>query len=374
MADTFNRMLRSGTSHKLTIIDLADPAHGPIEGLTGSFDALMIDGSLLDFFSPESESKPQRLSYFSSRQLKRFEEVVHRLIQSKTPSMLLMHHMDLHGLTSRHFDLGRVTGPMGSLELFSLFDAVAWPYESGVIDLRSIPEFIRDPWMLTNPVDALTAFKAAIPARVHLPFALSAGELRQKTLRKRWDVSIPGVPYRSRRAARKSSLESGLSTAPMARSGSMLIAAERGVSILPGRSHFTSWVHRLRRHEMRQVVSQSRVTWVDGSAFGYPVRKFFEIPAWNVPMITMGAPHLVDMGFEPERDFLLATPEDFGEAAARLLDKPMEAARISGSARQIVQRSHSSTARARDLWWVLEQFSRGNVGVARYRRGEIGME
>lgn len=373
LANTFQLMQESGYLHSLTIFDLTEAAEGPTAATLDRFDAVMIDGVLLDFFSPAAESDPENFSWFTSAQLMIFEEAIHRTLESRTPSLLLLPHMDLHGLTSRAFQLGRVTGALGSLELFALFDAVAWPYESGVVDLVTVPPSWRDPWMSPNPIQSWTAFKSAIPVRVHLPFALGSWELSPNSPRKRWDVAIPGARYATRRIASDVSRASGCSVAPHSVSGRLLAASEHFASGLPGRSQIVSQLHRLRHQQLRRVVSQSQVVWVDGSALGYPVRKFLEIPAWSVPMVTLGAPHLEDLGFEPGHHYLASTPEEFADTATGLLKDPVRASKLGTSARRIVEELHSANARSRDLWWALEQLALGNLGVARYRNGRLGL-
>src|SRR6185295_2582640 len=99
----------------------------------------------------------------------------------------------------------------------------------------------------------------------------------------------------------------------------------------------------------RFLVSASRLNFVCGSGYRYPVRKFFEVPAGLSALICYPSTGFSDYGFVDGTNAVVTMPEDFGRAARLLLADGDRCARLAGNGFELARRLHSAERRADDL-------------------------
>jgi hypothetical protein len=129
--------------------------------------------------------------------------------------------------------------------------------------------------------------------------------------------------------------------------------------------------YRIQAWNQRFAVAHSRTCWVDGSAYGYFVRKFVEVPALATPMITPSMPMLSRLGFEPGKTHIETDPGNFGRESRSLLDNPHFAKSMGWRAQQIVEKHHLWSHRLAHLHTAAKSVVEGDRRTWRYEQGKL---
>lgn len=113
------------------------------------------------------------------------------------------------------------------------------------------------------------------------------------------------------------------------------------------------------------TLAASRVSYTCGSALEYPVRKFFEIPAHGALLACEPPQALTALGFEDGKTHLGASPDELPQIVRRALARPESSERMTSSARDLIQSTHSVSARSRQWRSAFEA-----IVVGRFRGSE----
>jgi len=160
--------------------------------------------------------------------------------------------------------------------------------------------------------------------------------------RVRW--SIVGVRYWARRQAQKSLSAFGIRW--IGRGLSYVLSALERLRLRPlgnavGQRAF--------RYLFRSSIEASKYSYTCGSGLGYPIRKFFEIPACGSILVCMPCNGFEALGFQDKTNALICLPQDLVEIHHALERDPDWAQSLADAGRQLVWDKHRISARAIQL-------------------------
>jgi hypothetical protein len=187
--------------------------------------------------------------------------------------------------------------------------------------------------------------------------------------RKRTDVSVLGTKYRFRAKAMehvRARKELSLATldGPVQR---LLYYATTRYSV-QRRLDVTPWFYR----RFQRAIARSRISITCDASIGYPVRKFFEIPAFGSVLAARFFPDMAALGFQDGTN-CFAIEEDrlerIEEIVAFLGSDSQEAARLATAGQEMVWNCHRATVRAEQFLSALEAVVSGTYGGSRWRDG-----
>jgi hypothetical protein len=106
----------------------------------------------------------------------------------------------------------------------------------------------------------------------------------------------------------------------------------------------------MRIRNYKKEIRRSRICWIDGSGYGYPVHKFFEAIEEKTLIISPGLTGLKEYGFLPGVHYIESAPEEFGEIAYRLISSEnFLIDTLTNNALELAQKSHSVEKRVEQL-------------------------
>lgn len=360
--DTFEEF-RSGS---LRVIDVSTASLAEIKAAVSASDALAVSEMVVALSLPWA-NRFSGWAPVTERPRAFYEDVVAALIAAAAPMMMVSFSWDLHV----HGDAFPIDPRIR--EWTARCAALAWMWEREPTPLEAVPEPYRDAWMAAggDPLRTWERVRAAFPVRVDLPFSLRGAEFRDAAPRDRWDVTVAGVAYATRRVAIDSIQTEALSLAPYRPIALTNTVIDRIAHRVPSRMASALWRGRLRfaQAAQRWIVASAPVNFVCGSGYRYPVRKFFEIPAARSAMVAYPCNGFEDFGFVDGENAIEALPEDAGAAIRKLRGHPNVAERIAAAGWATVRRLHSADQRVRDVLGVMTRLAAGTLRGARFVDG-----
>lgn len=206
-----------------------------------------------------------------------------------------------------------------------------------------------EPWL--DPSSAMIRMPALIDDRfILVPHAIAKDEFCYRSFMKRkFDVSILGASYRFRRDARLlvSEMKDIRYVCGMGRTQSLL--GKLSNHYLFGPRFGITEVYRRR---FRRVLAHSRLSVTCDGSIGYPVRKFFEIPASGAVLAGSFFPNAEDLGFVNGENCLFVDRFDFEALHSMVLEARGGSSRMSSLAaagRDMVREYHTIEKRAAQI-------------------------
>lgn len=92
-------------------------------------------------------------------------------------------------------------------------------------------------------------------------------------------------------------------------------------------------------------INRARIFLTDGSTYGYPIAKYFEVPACNTLLLASGARELADLGFIDQQNFVAVKEANFYNRAMLYLRKENKRREIAHKGYQLVREHHSTEIR-----------------------------
>lgn len=92
-------------------------------------------------------------------------------------------------------------------------------------------------------------------------------------------------------------------------------------------------------------INRARMFLTDGSTYGYPLAKYFEVPACNTLLLASGTRELADLGFVDNRNFVAINKANFYDRAMRYLREEEKRADIALKGYRLVRKHHSTDIR-----------------------------
>jgi hypothetical protein len=226
---------------------------------------------------------------------------------------------------------------------------------------------VRREAFAARATDTWLNFTAANAHRI-IPFAhfVSDAEFDYGALEHRpAEWSIPGVPYDKRRRARVALSQNG---ARISRRRPLLapILARLGL-----RPFSRPWFLAHYQETFREEIRRARYAFTCGSALGYPVRKFFEIPALGAVLACAPCHGFEALGFRHGENAFACEPDDL-PALSRALNADLAAAQsVADAGRRLVAERHTLTVRGAQLKSALTRALAGQWNGASWQRGEL---
>ncbi len=121
----------------------------------------------------------------------------------------------------------------------------------------------------------------------------------------------------------------------------------------------------------RNLIQSSKYCYTCGSGLGYPVRKFFEIPALGSVLVCMPCNGFEALGFENGVNAIVAHPNEIPDVHAFLEAHPEEAQGIADAGRKLVWEKHTVQARAAQLAASLDAILSGSFKGSYWEKGEF---
>ncbi len=197
------------------------------------------------------------------------------------------------------------------------------------------------------------------------PAMVSEDEFYWATLGRRYDRwAVQGARYAARLRARKVLSRSGVKW-----TGTMLARAISAIGFVNSRMLRWPLVRTTLNHIWQQGFRNSRFAYTCGSALGYPIRKFFEIPAAGAVLVAQAPNGFEDLGFKHKENAFISSPERLPTVDTWLKSNLDEAQRIATAGRDLVWEQHRVGARARQYTQVIEAIASGCFRGSRWRGG-----
>lgn len=105
-----------------------------------------------------------------------------------------------------------------------------------------------------------------------------------------------------------------------------------------------------------QEINKSKIFFTDDSIFGYPIAKYFEVPACNTLLLASGSQELRDLGFIDKETFVEINADNYKEKAYYYLEHEKERRQIALKGYELVREKHSTAVRARQFVNYIRQF------------------
>jgi len=182
--------------------------------------------------------------------------------------------------------------------------------------------------------------------------------------RDRW--AVQGARYSARQLARKR-----LDEAQISWTGKNLVDL---ISILNRIDQsLLRWpsIRTFLNHHWAQGFRTCKYAFTCGSALGYPIRKYFEIPAAGTVLAAMQPNGFEALGFCDYENAVVTTPETIVEVDAWLRASPSDAQRIASAGRELVWQRHTVDARAKQYIQAAEAIAAKRFFGSQWRRGEF---
>ncbi len=99
-----------------------------------------------------------------------------------------------------------------------------------------------------------------------------------------------------------------------------------------------------------RVLNRCRAAFTDASVYGYPLAKFFEIPACGTLLVAEALPDLEPLGFRAGENFVAVTPGDFADRLDYYLrEEPEEGAALATAGARLIHTRHTWEIRVTEL-------------------------
>ena len=180
-------------------------------------------------------------------------------------------------------------------------------------------------------------------------------------------MAVPGSSYAARRAARATLAQADL-LAPGARH---LRKAFGALSRIGLPTYSSAAGQSILRGAYRREVTNSALTFTDGSGLEWPVRKFFEIPALGSALLCIPCNGFEALGFRDGDSAIATTPEAVVDDARRFLADPDHLRSIQQAGWRVVQSSHTVEARAPAFRSALQKVIAGTFSGSWWVQGRI---
>lgn len=189
------------------------------------------------------------------------------------------------------------------------------------------------------------------------------------TARKRWDAIVPGIRYWFRAAA-----QAHLAARPDIRVTSLDGVVQRALywatSYYKAQKYVdaTGWFHK----RFRNRIAQCRVAVTCDGSIGYPVRKFFEIPAFGTLLAARFFGNMDALGFVDGQNCIALPDESFARLDEVIALTRSDSAEIRGvieAGRAMVRECHTATRRAEQVVDLLAALVDGRLGTSRWSDG-----
>ncbi|GJL65911.1 MAG: hypothetical protein NPIRA05_08820 [Nitrospirales bacterium] len=178
--------------------------------------------------------------------------------------------------------------------------------------------------------------------------------------RQRW--AVQGARYAARQEVRVRLRKAGIPW-----TGLMLVDMISIINRINSKALRWPFVRNFFNHCWDQGFRTSRYAFTCGSALGFPIRKYFEIPASGTVLAAQPPNGFMKLGFRDRVNAVVTTPETIVEIDAWLQANPADAQLIASAGQELVWARHTVRARG-------EQYARAIEAIAGRRFAGSGWE
>lgn len=348
---------------KITFVDVSTTSFEQVEDFAQKSDIVIIDNSIIwciqkdqhiDFyFYIQLESKQYNSSHYAQ-----ITDYLFELEKRK----LFWFHGDSHGL-----DVSR-KNRLDGLKEFK--ERIAKKTHGIIIAMhpnkfeKELDKFLLDEnfIQLPNPrlnIEDITRDKIII----EMPHCVAINEALD--CKKKWDICIPGVSYKTRRIAEESLENHSLNVLPFKK----IARVKYYFDVIVNKFLSTKARNELGYRFIRRLSATSRINFICGSGYKYFVRKFLEIPLYNSAMICYPVKNMEDYGFINGKHAIFCQPEELGTASAALLKNPALIEDLAKNAFNLVATLHTVTARASQFQKAIELLAADKLVASYFKDG-----
>ena len=314
----------------------------------GKFDVILCD----PWFFVENSSAPKRFKPFD------FEEV-------GVPIIVSLMQYDLHNL-SRAFIEDIAGRASMAISVSSGYEFFYTPEEK---------DYKNEPWL--KPGSYSLSSSRILNSRFSLfPHCIALSEFSELLgSRKESDVIVPGVQYHFRRLARDFLTENGDFSIGTERDLVQRFLGRLSTTNIFGNSLYLRKVPRmlgLYQRRFRDAIRRSHVAVTCDGSIGYPIRKFFEIPAAGTILAAKFFTQPERLGFFPGENCYSITEEnlvDLIDIVNMARSDSSEARRVCGLGQTMVHDLHTVDVRAHQLLNLCEAVAGGNANAVSWQEG-----
>lgn len=199
---------------------------------------------------------------------------------------------------------------------------------------------------------------------IECPHCVSATE--QYSKKKKWDICIPGASYLTRQKAIQSIQKSKLKIAPFRIAMVVKSRIEMIMRSFLNRKQYILFGYKL----IQFLCASSKISYVDGSALRYFVRKFVEIPMYNTAMLCYPSKDMHDYGFVDGENCVYCLPDEAGIKAKELIADKNKMKRLRENALQNVLKNHTTQVRAQQLIKALQLAAENKLKASYFKDGK----
>jgi len=105
-------------------------------------------------------------------------------------------------------------------------------------------------------------------------------------------------------------------------------------------------------------INRAKIFFTCGTKYGYPVKKFFEVPACNTLLIAQGNKDLGGLGFIDGENYVRGTEGDFYDLAMYFLHNRKERERIALNGYNLVHSRHTNQVRVKEFLDMVRKYTK----------------
>lgn len=250
---------------------------------------------------------------------------------------------------------------------------LTWPAEF-VPSVRVLEDLEREAWV-TPPTDNYHDFAVRNRRRL-IPYMHTIADDLFTTPAagpRKWPVFVPGQLYAARHDALGRLRRSGYRVAAnRSRAAALLSRLSAALTGKPLFAHAAA-IDYLQK-TFRSKIRNSLVCYTDGSRLRWPIRKYFEIPAFGSLLVCDPFHRAEDLGFEDGRNFIAASPDELPDIVRRAVADPAWALKTITALQEMVRRCHAASVRAAQFLEALAAVLSGTFRGARWEKGRLIVE
>lgn len=103
-------------------------------------------------------------------------------------------------------------------------------------------------------------------------------------------------------------------------------------------------------------INRAKIFFTDDSIFGYPIAKYFEVPACNTLLLASGSQELRDLGFIDGVTFVEVNEQNYLKRAYYYLEHEEERLKIARRGYDMIRERHTTAVRAREFVGYVQKF------------------
>lgn len=295
--------------------------------------------------------------HFPTAHLRFVPQILQFALQSYLPKVAIVLETDYYGI--------------GDIEVETLeqFDLLVGFGEQFVKPLSDIHRYKAERFASEANDNYARLVRAHANRVLSFPPFVSSQELdmRPGGRRQRPRVSVPGASYVARQRARKA-----LAGADLLAPGARHLRKAFGALSRVGVPTYSSAIGQaILRGAYRREVSSSALAFADGSGLEWPVRKFFEIPAYGAALMCVPCNGFEEIGFVDGESAVRTTPESIVEDARQLLADPLGLGQLQQRGWDLIRQSHTLEARGPVLEMALKRIIAGTFSGSWWERGKL---